>query len=85
MKVNNLENNVMSYEINGNHFEQYGRRNNLEITGMPYDVSDENLEEKVIQVLSEIEFNVSSSDMGPSINYVSTWKAGGISINDVPC
>ena len=85
MKVNNLENNVMSHKINGNHFKQYGRRNNLEITGIPYDVSDENLEEKVIQVLSEIEFNVSSSDMGPSINYVSTWKAGRISINDVPC
>ena len=44
--------------------------NNLEITGIPYDVSDENLEEKVIQVLSEIQFNVSSSDMGPSINDV---------------
>ena len=32
MKVNNLENKVMSLEINGNHLEQY-RRNNLEITG----------------------------------------------------
>ena len=70
MKVNNLENNVMSHKINGNHFKQYGRRNNLEITGIPYDVSDENLEEKVIQVLSEIQFNVSSSDMGPFINDV---------------
>ena len=70
MKVNNLENNVMSYEINGNHFKRYGRRNNLEITGIPYDVSDENLEEKVIQVLSEIQLNVSSSYMGPSINDV---------------
>ena len=69
MNVNNLENNVMSYKINGNHFEQYGR-NNLEITGIPYDVNEENLEEKVIQVLSEIQFNVLSSDMGPSINDV---------------
>ena len=73
MKVNNLENNVMSYEINGNHFEQYGRRNNLEITGIPYDVTDENLKQKVIQVLSEIQFNVSSSDMGPSINDVPSY------------
>ena len=54
MKVNNLENNIMSLEINENHFEQYGRRNNLQ----PDDVSDENLEEKVIQVLSEIQFSV---------------------------
>ena len=85
MKVNNLENNVMSYEINGNHFEQYGRRNNLEITGIPYNVSDENLEEKVIQVLSEIQFNVLGSDIGPSINDVPSLAGGGISINDVPC
>ena len=63
MKVNNLENKVMSLEMNGNHLEQYGRRNNLEITGIPDDISDENLEEKVIQVLSEIQVNVSSSDV----------------------
>ena len=62
-KVNNLENKVMLLEINGNHLEQYGRRNNLEITGIPDDVSDENLEEKAIQVLSEIQVNVSSSDI----------------------
>ena len=43
MKVNNLENKVISLEINGNHLEQYGRRNNLQITGIPDDVSDENL------------------------------------------
>ena len=46
MKVKNLENKVMPLEINGNHLEQYGKRNNLEITGIPDDVSDENLEEK---------------------------------------
>ena len=60
MKVNNLENKV---EINENHLEQYGRRNNLEITEIPDDVSDKNLKEKVIQVLSEIQVNVSSSDI----------------------
>ena len=63
MKVKNLENKFMSLEINGNHLEQYGKRNNLKITGIPDDVSDENLEEKVIHVLSEIQVNVSSSDI----------------------
>ena len=53
----------MLLEINGNHLEQYERRNNLETTGIPDDVSDENLEEKAIQVLSEIQVNVSSSDI----------------------
>ena len=63
MKVNNIENKVMSLEINGNHLEQYRRRGNLEITGIPDDVSDENIEEKVIQVLSEIQVNVTISDI----------------------
>ena len=52
----------MSFEINGNHLEQYERRKKLEITRIPDDVSDKNLEETVIQVLSEIQINVSSSD-----------------------
>ena len=44
-------------------WEQYRRRNNLETTEIPDDVNDKNLEEKVIQVLSEIQFIVSSSDI----------------------
>ena len=48
---------LLSYEINGNHFGQYGIRKNLEFTGIPHDLSDENREEKVIQVVSEIQFN----------------------------
>ena len=50
----------MSLEIKGNHLEQYGRRNSSEITGIPDDVNYKNLEEKVIQVLSEIQVNASS-------------------------
>ena len=42
-RVNNLENKVISLEISGNHLEQYGRRNNLEITGISDDISDQNL------------------------------------------
>ena len=63
MKVNNLENNVLSLEINGNHFKQYGKRNNLKITEIQNDVSEKNLEEKVIHVLSEIQVNLSGSDV----------------------
>ena len=33
-KVDNLEKKVISLEENGNLLEQYGRRNNLEITGI---------------------------------------------------
>ena len=62
-RVNNLENKVISIEISGNHLEQYGRRNNLEITGIFDDVSDQNLESKVVEVLNEIQVDVSRSDI----------------------
>ena len=64
-RVNDLENRVLSLEIGGNHLEQYGRRNNLEIAGISDDVSDENLEAKVIEVLNEIQVDVSRSDIEP--------------------
>ena len=59
----NPENKIMSLEINGNNQKQYGRRNYLEITELPDAVSDENLEEKVTQVLGEIQPNFLSSDI----------------------
>ena len=54
MKINNLENKVMSLDTNGNYLEQYGSRNNLEITGIPDYVSAENL----IQVQNEFRVKV---------------------------
>ena len=42
-KVINLEKRVISLEVGGNLLEQYGRRNNLEMTGIPDDVEDEDL------------------------------------------
>ena len=38
---------MISLEENSNSLEQYGRRNNLEITEIPDDVEDQKLEEKV--------------------------------------
>ena len=35
----------------------------MEITRIPDDISDENLEEKIIQVLSEIQGSISSPDV----------------------
>ena len=39
-KINNLEKKVISLEENSNSLEQYGRRNNLEITLIPDNVED---------------------------------------------
>ena len=54
---------VISLEENSNSLEQHGRRNNLEITGIPDDVDDQKLEEKVIEILDKINVNVSSKDV----------------------
>ena len=62
-KIGNLEKKVISLEGNGNLLEQYGRRNNLEITGIPDEIKDEDLEEKVIEILNKIDVNVSTKDI----------------------
>ena len=43
--------------------EQYGRRNNIEITGIPERVVNEKLEETVVEVLNEVDLNVSNNDI----------------------
>lgn len=63
VKLNNLEKKVISLEESGNLLEQYGRRNNLEITGIPNDVEDVHLEEKVIEILEKIDVNVTNKDI----------------------
>ena len=62
-KINNLEKKVTSLEEKSNSLEQYGWRNNPEITGIPDDVDDQNLEEKVIEILDKIDVNASSKDI----------------------
>ena len=62
-RIINLEKKVISLEENSNSLVQYGRRNNLEITGIPDDVDDQKLEEKVIQMLDKIDVNVSSKNV----------------------
>ena len=62
-KINNLEKKVMSLEENSNSLKQYGRRKNLEITGIPDDVDNQNLGEKVIEILDKTDINVSSKDI----------------------
>ena len=44
--MNNLEKKVISLEVN------------LEVTGIPDDDEDQNLEEKVIEILDKIDVNV---------------------------
>ena len=58
-KVSDLQKKIYSAEENINSLEQYGRRNNIEITGIPESVENEKLEETVVEVLNKIDLNVS--------------------------
>ena len=58
-----MENKFISLKENGNLLEQYGRRNNLEITGVSNEIEDVDLEGKVIEILDKIKVNVSSKDI----------------------
>ena len=62
-KIALLEKRVEDAESHSHLLEQYGRRNNIEIEGISDTVSDENLESKVISILSEIDVNVESNDI----------------------
>lgn len=62
-KVKSLEHELENQKNNIEANNQYHRRNNMEIAGIPNDVDDEVLEEKVIQVLQEIEVNVEKTDI----------------------
>ena len=60
-QVSNLESKVTSLEMNK--LEQYGRRNNLEVSVTPYSVEDKFLEEKVISVFTSVAIDVKSNDI----------------------
>ena len=52
---------IVTFESEYNSLEQHG--NNVEITGIPDDVSDKNLEEKVVDISNEISVDVSPKDI----------------------
>ena len=62
-KVSNLESKVTTLKINQNKLEQYGRRNNIEVPGIPNSIKDKCLEAKNIYVLTSIGIDVKSNDI----------------------
>ena len=62
-KCSKLENDAISNEASVNALEQYGRRKNIVASRIPAHVSERDLEETVISVLSDIEVNVSPNDV----------------------
>ena len=61
-RVSYLNKRIVSLESNHNMLEQYGRRNNIEITGIPDTVQDNELENKVIGIFDAIGVEANSAD-----------------------
>ena len=58
-----MENKIIDLEIQNNNVDQYSRRNNVEISGIPRSVSDNQLEEKVVDILKAIDVNIISNEI----------------------
>ena len=62
-KVELLEKKLTEVEISRNKLEQYTRRNNIEIQGIPPQIPDEKLEEKVIEVFGAMNIEITNNDV----------------------
>ena len=62
-KVLNLEHELSQSEAHINNLDQYNRRNYLEIQGIPSNVSDDALEDKVINIFHSLNINVNTNDI----------------------
>ena len=62
-KCNKLENKVVSLESSINHVKQYDRRKNIVISGIPDDISDNDLECTVVNIMKDVDVDINSSDI----------------------
>lgn len=61
-KCNNAENRLGTTDSFLNQLEQYERRNNIFISGIPVDISDNQLKEVEVKIFADIDDNVEASD-----------------------
>ena len=62
-RCSKLEQRLIEFETSTNNLEQYGRRNNIVISGIPDSVDINELEESVTEILADIDVNVTSNDI----------------------
>ena len=62
-QVRLLEDALINNEIKINSADQYSRRNNIVIQGIPQSVKSKDLEDKVINVLDKVNVNVTKNDI----------------------
>ena len=62
-RVDCLEEKSIELDISRNKLDQYTRRNNIEIQGIPATVSDNHLEHKVLNIYKSMNLTVENSDI----------------------
>ena len=62
-KVKKLEEQLLEIDQKSNHLDQYSRRNNIEIQGIPANVTNDELEGKVIYIFSCLNIEVKGPDI----------------------
>ena len=62
-EVKKLEEQLLEIDQKNNHLDQYSRRNNLEIQGIPANITDDELEGKVIEIFSCLGIEVKRSEI----------------------
>ena len=60
---NMLENRIVTLEKQLSKNEQYGRRNNIEISGDSSEIPDQYLEENIIKICKDLDINISHMDI----------------------
>ena len=60
---NVLENRIVNLEKQLSKNEQYGRRNNVEISGISNQIPDQDLEESVVKICEDSDINISPMDI----------------------
>ena len=58
-----MENKIIDLEIQNNNVDQYSRRNNVETSGIPQSVNDNQLEENFIDILKAIDVNITTNEI----------------------
>ena len=62
-RVDSLEEKIIELDISRNKLDQYTRRNNIEIQGIPATVPDDHLEHKVLNICKSMNLTVGNSDI----------------------
>ena len=58
-----MQNRILNLEKQLSKNEQYGRRNNVEISGISSQIPDQSLEERLVKVCKDLDINISPKDI----------------------